>query len=99
MYNKQFLIIASSEIEAHIRAMPDHFDSRQFCEGFAENYSKKYKEFISLYTARGHDQPHAIQIVNSQLMHTVNDRFHHLTGKVRTVPNPKGGDMSEWRKI
>jgi hypothetical protein len=43
--------------------------------------------------------PHAIQIVNSQLMHTVNDRFHHLARKIRTIVNPKGGDMSEWTKV
>jgi hypothetical protein len=45
------------------------------------------------------DRPHAIQIVHSQLMHTVNDRFARLTQKVRTIPNPKGGDMSEWRRL
>jgi hypothetical protein len=99
VYNEYFLTIASSEIEAQISAMPEQFDSREFYEGFAENYSTKYEELISLYTARGHDLPHAIQIVNSQLMHTVNDRFHHLAHKVRTVTNPKGGDMSEWTKV
>jgi hypothetical protein len=29
----------------------------------------------------------------------VNDRFHHLVRKVRTVANPKGGDMSEWTRV
>lgn len=99
MYNEQFLVIASNEIEAQIRAMPDRFDSRNFYDQFAANYRAKYDELIRLYTARGHDEPHAIQIVNSQLMHTVNDRFHHLARKVRTVANPKGGDMSEWTKV
>jgi hypothetical protein len=31
-------------------------------------------------------------------MHTVNDRFHDLTPKVRTIRNPKGGEMSEWTR-
>ncbi len=98
MYNKQFLAIASTEIEAQIRAMPAHFASNEFYERFAQNHSAKYKKLIHLYTARNHDQSHAIQIVNSQLMHTVNDRFHHLARKIRTIANPKGGDMSEWTK-
>lgn len=99
MYNQQFLAIARAEIEAQIRAMPNHFDSREFYESFAQNHSARYEELVRLYTTRNHDRPHAIQIVNSQLMHTVNDQFHHLVRKVRTVANPKGGDMSEWSKI
>jgi hypothetical protein len=98
MYNEQFLTIASTEIEAQIRTMPAHFTSNEFYERFARNYSAKYEELILLYMARNHDRPHAIQIVNSQLMHTVNDRFHHLARKVRTIANPKGGDMSEWTR-
>lgn len=98
MYNEQFLIIASTEIEAQIRAMPAHFTSDEFYEHFAQNHSAKYEELVRLYTTRNHDRPHAIQIVNSQLMHTVNDRFHHLARKVRTIANPKGGDMSEWTR-
>lgn len=98
MYNEQFLTIASTEIELQIRAMPAQFNSNEFYERFAKNHSAKYEELIRLYTARNHDRAHAIQIVNSQLMHTVNDRFHHLVRKVRTVANPKGGDMSEWSR-
>jgi hypothetical protein len=98
MYNKQFLTIAGNEIESQIRAMPELFDSREFYQGFAQNHPVKYEYLISLYVARDHDRPHAIQIVNSQLMHTVNDRFHHLVLKVGTVANPKGGDMSEWTR-
>jgi hypothetical protein len=79
--------------------MPVHFTSAEFYELFAENHSAKYEELIHIYTARNHDRPHAIQIVNSQLMHTVNDRFHHLARKIRTIVNPKGGDMSEWAKV
>lgn len=99
MYNEQFLTIAKAEIEGQIRAMPAHFTSAEFYERFAEDHSAKYEDLIRLYTARNHDRPHAIQIVNSQLMHTVNDRFHHLARKVRTIANPKGGDMSEWTKV
>jgi hypothetical protein len=99
MYNEQFLAIASSEIEAQIRSMPNRFDSREFYDQFPANYRAKYEELVRLYTARGHDEPHASQIVNSQLMQTVNDRFHHLARKVKTVANPKGGDMREWAKV
>jgi hypothetical protein len=96
MYNRQFLDLGSDEIEAQIGSMPEHYVSRDFCNGFETNYPQLREDFIRIYTDRRHDRPHAIQIVHSQLMHTVNDRFHHLTRKVRTVPNPKGGDMSEW---
>jgi hypothetical protein len=96
MHNRKFLELGRDEIEAQIRTMPRHYVSIDFCIGFESNYPQLRENFIHIYTNRGHDRPHAIQIVHAQLMHTVNDRFHHLTGKVRTVPNPKGGEMSEW---
>lgn len=96
MYNRRFLELAGTEIEAQIQAMPVTYTSDTFCAGFAERFPEKREGFVALYTARSHDRPHAIQIVHSQLMHTVNSRFTHLTQKVRTVANPKGGDMSEW---
>jgi hypothetical protein len=71
--------------------MPEHYVSLDFCNSFETNYPHLLEDFIRIYTDRRHDRPHAIQIVHSQLMHTVNDRFHHLTRKVRTIPNPKKG--------
>ena len=96
MYNRRFLDLADAEIAAQIRSMPPSFTSERFCQGFAERFPEKWERFVSLYTARSHDRPHAIQIVHAQLMHTVQSRFAHLTRKTRTVPNRKGGDMSEW---
>jgi hypothetical protein len=96
MYNRRFLELAEAEIEAQIQEMPAKYTSDTFCEAFADHFPETWERFVALYTARSHDRPHAIQIVHSQLMHTVNSRFTHLTRKVRTVPNPKGGDMSEW---
>ena len=92
----QFCEMGHDEIEAQIGNMPERYVSCEFCNDFEANYPQLRRDFIRIYTDRGHDLPHAIQIVHSQLMHTVNDRFHHLTRKVRTVRNPKGGDMSEW---
>jgi hypothetical protein len=96
MYNRQFLQLGKNEIEEQILAMPRTYTSFDYYTAFERNHGQQYQQFIRIYMARNHDEPHAIQIVNSQLMHTVNDRFHHLTRKVSTVPNPKGGDMSEW---
>jgi hypothetical protein len=96
MYNRQFLLLAQNEIEAQILAMPRDYTSFDYYTNFASNHGARYEEFVRIYTARNHDRPHAIQIVNSQLMLTVNNCFHHLTHKVRTVANPKGGDMSAW---
>ena len=96
MYNRQFLEMGHDEIEAQIRRMPERYLSSEFCDDFEANYPQLIEDFVRIYTARRHDRPHAVQIVHSQLMNTVNDRFHRLTRKLRTVPNPKGGDMSEW---
>jgi hypothetical protein len=89
MYNRQFLALGHNEIETQIVNMPEHYVSLDFCNGFETSYPQLREDFIRIYTDRGHDLPHAI-------MHTVNDRFHHLTRKIRTVRNPKGGEMSEW---
>jgi hypothetical protein len=99
MYNRKFLEDGHDEIEAQILAMPGNYVSLDFCTGFEENHPQLRENFIRFYMSRGHSRPHAIQIVHSQLMHTVNDRFHHLTRKIRTVPNPRGGDMSEWVRL
>ncbi len=99
MYNQQFLVIAKDEIEAQILAMPVNFTSVDYYSAFEINYPQKYEYMIRVYTERHRDEPHARQIVNSQLMHTVNDRFHHLVHKVETIDNPKGGDMSRWSRI
>ena len=101
MYNRQFLELAQDEIEAQIRQMPDNFTSSDFYTGFKRNYPQLYEDFIRIYMGRNStlDRPHAAQVVHTQLMHTVNDRFHHLTHKVRTVRNPKRGEMSEWTRV
>jgi hypothetical protein len=99
MYNRQFLELGHDEIEAQILAMPRNYVSEDFCTAFEENNPQLNESFIQIYTARLHSRPRATQIAHSQLMHTVNDRFRHLTQKVRTVPNPKGGDMSEWIRL
>jgi hypothetical protein len=99
MYNRELLQAGGTQIEAQIYEMPRNYTSVDFYSAFERNHSHQYETFIRIYTQRGHDRPHAIQLVNSQLMHTVNDRFSHLTRKVRTVPNPKGGNMSEWVRL
>jgi hypothetical protein len=101
MKNRQFLELAQDEIEAQIRQMPETYTSRDFYKGFEANYPQLYEDFIHIYMDRNGtlDRPHAVQIVHTQLMHTVNDRFHHLTRKARTIRNPKGGKMSEWARV
>ena len=96
MYNRQFLQLGHNEIEATILAMPRNYTSFDFCLEFERNHWQTREAFIEIYMHRRHDRRHAIQIVHSQLMHTVNKCFHHLTRKVRTIPNPNGGDMSDW---
>jgi hypothetical protein len=98
MYNRRMLTLAGGEIEMQIQAMPRYYTSHDFCTAFEEKYSVHYQDFVRYYTAKGKDRAHAIQIVHSQLMHTVNNRFRHLTRKLRTIPNPKGGDMSAWER-
>ena len=99
MYNQRMLNVAAQEIEAQIHAMFRNYTSLEFCAGFERNHLAHYEDFVGFYMARGKDRPHAIQIVHSQLMHTVNDRFHQLTRKVQTIPNPKGGNMSAWERL
>jgi len=99
MYNGQFLELGGEKIEQQILAMPESFNSMDFYSQFEQNYPKLYDQFILMYMSKGHDRPHAVQIVHTQLMHTVNDRYHHLARKVRTIPNPKGGQMSEWSRV
>jgi hypothetical protein len=96
MYNRQFLRLAQDEIEAQILAMPRNYTSFDYYTNFESNHRARYEEFVRIYTTRNHDRPHAIQIVNSQLMLTVNNCFRRLTHKVGTIQNPKGGNMSEW---
>ena len=98
MYNRKFMELGQEAIEATIQAMPQTYTSEDFCSVFASNHSDTYESFVRMFQDRN-DRPHAIQIVHSQLMHTVSDRFARLTQKVRTIPNPKGGDMSEWRRL
>ena len=76
--------------------MPRNYTSFDFCTEFERSHRQVREAFIDIYMKIRHDRPHAIQIVHAQLMHTVNDRFHHLTHKVRTIPNPHGGNMSDW---
>ena len=103
MYNRRMLERAHKEIEAQIRRMPrvKNCTSLDFYTGFQENHSTLYEEFIRMYMDRDStvDRPHAEQVVHAQLMHTVNHCFHHLIRKVRTIPNPKGGNQSEWIRL
>jgi len=99
MHNQQFLDEGRTQIETQIRAMPRQFLADAFCADFERNYPALYEQFVGMYTSRGHDRPHAIQSVHAQLMSTVNTCFGHLTHKVATVQNPKGGDMSAWERV
>ena len=99
MYNRLILAELHSEIEEQIRAMPNQFTSEEFYTSLARNNPRKYERLIARYVRRGHDRAHATQVLHAQLMHTVRDRFSHLTRKVATIDNPKGGDMSQWVRI
>jgi hypothetical protein len=99
MHNSRFLKDGHDEIERQILSMPFSYQSDGFLNGFARSSPQIYEHFIRIYTSRGHDRPRAIQIVHSQLMHTVSDRFPSLTRKIRTISNPKGGDMSLWVRL
>ena len=99
MYNKRFLDLAAVEIEAQVLLMPRSYTSFDYYTNFERNYRGLYEQFVRIYTDRQHDRAHAIKIVHSQLMHTINHCFQHFTRKVRTVHNPKGGDMSEWARV
>ena len=101
MYNQQFFNFGREQIETQIREMPSTFTSTEFLSRFEASFPAIYEDFIRIYMSWDDalDRPHAIQIVHSQLMHTVNDRFHSLARKVQTIRNPKGGDMSEWTRV
>jgi len=96
MYNRQFMEDAAEEMRDTILAMRPNYVSTDYYTAFERGNPHVYDGWIRIYTRRGHLRPHAIQIVNSQLMHTVNHCFSELTRKTSTVPNPKGGDMSRW---
>jgi hypothetical protein len=96
MYSRRILAEMHDEIEEQIQAMPDNYTSLEFYTSLERNHPHKYGTLIRSYMGRGHDRAHARQILHAQLMHTVNDRFSHLTRKVATIGNPKGGGMSQW---
>jgi hypothetical protein len=99
MYNAHFLRTGHDEIERQILAMPHNYESPDYLSGFSASHARIYRDWIDGYLARHHTLPHAIQIVNSQLMHTVSHCFPRLTHKVSTIKNPKGGDMSWWVRL
>lgn len=98
-HNKVLLRLAQSELEETILRMPPRFTSLQFYGLFASEFQNRYETFLRIYTRRGHDRPHAIQIANREMMHTVKNCFDHLVGKIGDCPNPKGGVMSNWHRI
>lgn len=95
MWNKRMMEY-EHELRAVLLAMHPNFVSPDYYAAFERYNRQAYGEFVHTYMQRGHDRPHAVQIVNSQLMHTVNHCFPKLTRKVSNVPNPKGGNMSCW---
>ena len=98
-YNKVLLSLAQSEIENVILRMPPRFASLQFYDLFVSAFRDRYETFLRIYTRRGHDRPHAIQIANREMMHTVKNCFPHLVRKIGDCPNPKGGVISNWHRI
>ena len=98
MYSHNILAVAATQIELHLRSMPRSFTSEEFLKSFAAVYPRQYAAIVKLYLPRAVDRPHAVQTAHAILMHTVNDRFHRLAAKTATIPNPKGGQMSRWRR-
>jgi hypothetical protein len=99
VYSQRILAEMHDEIVESIQAMPNHYTSLEFYSSLARNHPRKREILIDSYMEKGHDRPHAIQIFHQQLMHTVSDRFSHLTRKVATIGNPKGGEMSRWVRL
>jgi hypothetical protein len=102
MYNSHFLQTGRDEIERQILAMPlppHNYGSDDYLRGFCASNPQLYRDWIGGYLTRHHTLPHAKQIVHSQLMHTVSTCFPHLTRKVQTIPNLKGGDTSLWERF
>jgi hypothetical protein len=97
MYSRKILGIASNQIESSLRSMPHKFTSHEFIEAFSAAHSHEYETMIRGYMNKKTDRAHAMQSAHAMLMHTVNDRFSHLASKIKTIPNPKGGEMSSWR--
>jgi hypothetical protein len=95
MYNR-YMMEHAAEIRAEILAMPPNYVSPDYLTAFPQRNPDVYDDWIRMYMSRNHSRPHAIQIVNSQLMHTVNHCFSELTRKTSTEKNPKGGNMSRW---
>ena len=99
--NKAFYQHAEAELRDQILAMPSQFDSVLFCDAFKANHKQEYEWLVQRYmkSARKWDRPHAEQIANREMTHTVRNKFADLVVKVGEDRNPHGGIMSLWRRL
>jgi hypothetical protein len=94
-YSKFIMERGAEAIENVILSMPTTFTSFHFLGSFVSRFPHLHEGFVRHYMG-GRDVPHARQIANIQLMHTVRNKFGHLVEKTGDTPNPNGGDMSTW---
>ena len=105
-YSRAVMCIAGSRIPQTIRSLPTKFTSDEFIDLFAKTCGLEYEIIVRYYLA---EQPesrspvdrlrHAKQNAHVQIMHTVRNRFQRMVEKTGNVPNPNGGDQSEWEKV
>ena len=97
-YNKFLFASAESEMRDQILQMDPEFTSKDFVEGFARDADQEYEALVARYRAR-YDRPHAEQIAHREITHTLRNKFADLVTKTGNCKNPKGGTMSQWRRL
>jgi hypothetical protein len=98
-YNKAFFQLAEVEMHTQLLALPTDFNSVQFCNEFSRNHNQEYLWLVKRFMTRGYDRPHAVQIANREITHTLKNKFPDLVEKIGEAPNHyHGGTMSLWRR-
>ena len=86
-YNKAFFQLAEAEMQTQLLALPTDFNSVQFCNEFSRNHNQEYEWLVKRFMTRGYDRPHAVQIANREITHTLKNKFPDLVEKIGEAPN------------
>jgi hypothetical protein len=97
-YNEFLFASAESELRDQILQMAPQFTSKDFIEGFVRDSDREYEALVARYRNR-YDHPHAEQIAHREITHTLRNKFQDLVIKTGDCKNPKGGTMSQWRRL
>jgi hypothetical protein len=97
-YNRAVLELAGSDMHRQLLLMPRRFTSREYLDGLIGLAPATYDAIVNRYMPKW-PRPHAEQIANREITHTLRNKFSNMVRKVGDCHNPKGGIQSEWDRI